>query len=79
MAALIVGLLFLGAGVFFIVPKAGLDMVNWGPQVWAFIQGGLPIVSLLIGLVAVLIGVADLKDAAEEKKAQAEEKAKETK
>lgn len=75
MAALIFGLFFIAAGVFFIVPKPDfLSMVNWGPQVWAFIQGGLPIVALLIGLVAVLIGIADIKDAAEEKKEAAQEK-----
>jgi hypothetical protein len=37
-----------------------------------FLKGGFPVLAILIGLIAVFIGIADLKDKAEAKK-EAEE------
>ena len=38
----------------------------------AFLRGGLPVAAIVIGLIAVFIGVADMKDRAEAKKEEAE-------
>jgi hypothetical protein len=45
--------------------------------VLAFLRGGLPVFALLIGLIAIFIGIADMKDRAEAKKEQKEQAEKE--
>jgi len=40
------------------------------------LRGGLPLLGLFVGLIAVFIGIADLKDKAEAKKEEEAEKAK---
>lgn len=67
MKALVFGILILAAAVFAVLP-AGLD---WRDDVLSFLRGALPVAALFIGLVSVLIGVADIKDRAEAKKEQA--------
>ena len=69
MIALLVGIVFIAFAVVACLPVA----LNWGPQVIQFLMGSLPVVAVLVGLVAVFIGVADLKDRAEAKKEEAEE------
>jgi hypothetical protein len=64
MKTLILGILILAAAVLAMLP-AGL---GWGKDVLAFLRGGLPVLALFIGLVAVFIGIADIKDRAEAKK-----------
>lgn len=71
MVALIVGLLFIAFSVVAVLPVAGL--LNWGTQVIAFLQGGAPVLAVLIGLIAIFIGIADIKDRIEAKKEEAEE------
>jgi hypothetical protein len=71
MTALIVGVVLLGLTVFSILP-AGLGL-NWWPYVADFLRGGIPVLTLLIGLVAVLIGIADIRDRIEEKREGEEE------
>ncbi|MDR2965064.1 MAG: hypothetical protein LBU88_04745 [Treponema sp.] len=73
MKALIIGLLIIAAAVFAILPAEILGFgLGWGAEVTAFLRGGLPVIAILIGLVAIFIGIADMKDRAEAKK---EEKA----
>ena len=48
--------------------------LNWGSKVIEFLQGGVPILALLIGLIAFFIGIADIKDKMEEKKEEKTEK-----
>lgn len=74
--AIIIGLVFLILSVWAVLPFAFPLGLNWGPQVLAFLQGGLPVVGIFIGLIAVFIGVADLKDKAEAKREEEAEKAK---
>ncbi|MEW5816198.1 MAG: hypothetical protein AB1798_12485 [Spirochaetota bacterium] len=79
MVALIVGIIFILFAVYSVLPVAwGL---NWWQEVLAFLRGGLPILALFIGLIAVFIGIADIKDRIEAKKEEEEdeEEAKETK
>jgi hypothetical protein len=69
MKALIIGLIIIGAAVFAILPPDSVGFgLNWGNEVLAFLKGGVPVVAILLGLIAVFIGIADMKDRAEAKK-----------
>ncbi len=70
MSALIIGILFLLFTVYSILPFEWA--LQWWPYVADFLRGGLPVIVLVVGLVAVLIGVADIKDRIEEKKEKQE-------
>ena len=79
MKAIIIGLLIVAAAVFAVLPPEALGFgLGWGKDVLAFLRGGLPVIAVLIGLIAVFIGVADIKDRAEAraeaKKEEAEKK-----
>jgi len=50
--------------------------LGWWVDVLAFLRGSVPVLAVLIGAVAILIGVADIKD---KKEAEKEEKAEEEK
>ena len=69
MKAIVLGLIFLGAAVMAVIP-AGL---GWWTDVLVFLRGALPVLAILIGLVALFIGIADLKDKAAAKKESPEE------
>ena len=69
MTALIIGILLIGFTVFSILP-VGLD---WGREVLLVLKGGIPILAVFIGFVAVFIGIADIKDKIESKKEEQEE------
>lgn len=71
MVALIIGILFIAFAVFAVLPVDGL--LQWGHQVIAFLQGGAPVFAVFIGLIAIFIGIADIKDRIEAKKEEAEE------
>ena len=74
MKALIIGLLIMAASVFAILPPetAGFGL-GWGNNVLDFLKGGVPVIAIVIGLVAVFIGIADMKDRAEAKKEEKSE------
>ena len=78
MKSLTIGIIILAAAVFVALPPetAGFGL-GWWKDVLAFLRGGLPVIAALIGLIAVFIGIADMKDRAEAKKEQ-EEKPGET-
>jgi hypothetical protein len=66
MKAIIIGLLIVAAAVFAVLPPSALGFgLDWGKDVLAFLRGGLPVIAVLIGLIAVFIGIADIKDRAE--------------
>ena len=71
MKATIIGIVIIAAAVFAILPG---DMfgLGWGNDVLAFLRGGVPVIAILIGIIAVFIGIADIKDRAEAKKEDAE-------
>jgi len=76
MKAIIIGLLIIAAAAFAILPAGILGFgLGWGNDVLTFLRGGLPVVAVLIGLIAVFIGIADIKDRAE---ARAEAKKEES-
>ena len=73
MKAMIIGLVIIVAAVFAILPAniigAGL---GWGKDVLVFLRGGIPVIAILIGAIAVFIGIADIKDRAEARKEEKE-------
>jgi uncharacterized membrane protein len=69
MVALVVGIVFIAFAVFACVPGP----LDWWTDVLAFLRGSLPVLAVLIGLIAVFIGIADIKDRIEAKKEEAEE------
>lgn len=75
MGALIVGILFLAFTVISCMPS----LLAWGPDVIEFLKGGLPVLAAFIGIIAIFIGFADIKDKNEAKKEEAESKASESK
>ncbi|MCA1951002.1 MAG: hypothetical protein LDL24_10545 [Treponema sp.] len=72
MIALIVGLVAIAFAVVAVIPVG----LNWWQDVLLFLRGSVPVMAVLIGLLAVFIGIADIKDQIEAKKEEAEEKAK---
>lgn len=58
MVALIVGIVFVAFAVFAVVPGP----LAWWADVVAFLRGSLPVLAVLVGLVSVFIGIADIKD-----------------
>jgi hypothetical protein len=69
MVALIVGAVLIAFSIFACVPGP----LGWWADVVNFLKGSLPVLAILIGLVAIFIGVADIKDRLEAKKEEAEE------
>lgn len=76
--AIIIGLIFLALSIWAVLPFSFPFGLNWGPEVVTVLQGGLPLLGLFVGLIAVFIGIADMKDRAEAKKEEEAEKAKAT-
>jgi flagellar biosynthesis/type III secretory pathway M-ring protein FliF/YscJ len=70
--ALIVGIVFIVFAVYSVLPIPGWGL-NWWDEVLLFLQGGVPIIAVFIGLIAVFIGIADIKDKIEAKKEEEEE------
>lgn len=75
MKALVVGIILTLFAVFAAVPSPGL---GWWHEILFVLKGFVPILAVFIGIIALLVGVADLKDAREARKEAAEE-AEETK
>ena len=73
MKSLIIGIVILAAAVFAAFSR---DIIGCGPRWWddvlVFLRGGLPVFAVLIGVIAVFIGIADMKDRAEAKKEKAD-------
>jgi hypothetical protein len=67
MKSLIIGLLIIAAAVFAILPADNFGL-GWGANVVDFLKGGLPVIAIIIGIIAVFIGIADMKDRADVKR-----------
>ena len=69
MVALIVGIILIAFTVFAALSPdvAGLGL-GWGKVFMLFRRGCLPILAAFVGLIAIFIGIADLKDKKEAKK-----------
>jgi hypothetical protein len=75
MVALIVGIVAIAFAVFACLPGP----LAWWADVLVFLRGSIPVFAAFIGLIAVFIGVADIKDRMEARKEEAEEAANEKK
>lgn len=64
MVAIIVGLVLIAFTVFAALPGG----LAWGAEIIAFLKGSSPVAAAFVGLIAVFIGIADLKDKNEAKK-----------
>lgn len=69
MVSLIFGIIFIAFTVFSVLPAAPLA---WGENVVEFLKGFLPVLSAFVGLIAILIGIADIKDKKEAKREEIE-------
>jgi hypothetical protein len=69
MKALALGIVILLAALILALP-AGL---GWWNDVLTFLRGAVPVLAVLVGLIAVFIGIADIRDRAASKKEEAEE------
>ena len=71
MKAFIVGVILAAFAVFAAVPAPGL---GWWKEILFVLKGFVPLLAMFIGVVAILVGIADLKDKREARKeAEAEE------
>ncbi|MCL2440237.1 MAG: hypothetical protein FWD14_00710 [Treponema sp.] len=69
MKALILGFIIIIAAVFAVLPPEIFGFgLGWKDDVLIFLRGGIPVIAVLFGLIAVFIGIADIKDRAEAKK-----------
>ena len=74
MKSLLVGIIILAAAVFAALPPATAGFgLGWWKDVLTFLRGALPVIAVLVGLIAVFIGIAVMKDRAEAKKKKTEE------
>ena len=78
MVALIVGIVLLLFAVFSVLSFSGWGLM-WWDQVLIVLKGGIPIAAVFIGLIAVLIGIADIRDRIEAKKEEQEEESAQSK
>ncbi len=67
MVSLIVGVLLCGFTVIAVLPT----VLGWGPEVVLFLKGFAPCFAAFVGLIAIFIGIADIKDKSEAKKEEA--------
>ncbi|MCL2759030.1 MAG: hypothetical protein FWD22_02335 [Treponema sp.] len=73
MKALIIGFIVIAAAVFAILPAASVGFgLSWGDDVLTFLKGCAPVLAILTGVIAIFIGIADIKDRAEAKKEDAD-------
>lgn len=64
MISMLVGIIFLFFTVFALLPMG----LGWGPEVILFLKGCSPVLAGFVGLLAIFIGIADIKDKHEAKK-----------
>jgi len=75
MKSVILGLIIIAVAAFAVLPPDLLGFgLGWGNDVLVFLRGGLPVIAVLIGLIAIFIGIADMKDRAEARKEENENK-----
>ncbi|MEL3907308.1 MAG: hypothetical protein P1P65_09855 [Treponema sp.] len=80
MLALTIGIVLILFTAFAAFPPETFGFgLGWGDEILLFLRGGLPIFAAFIGLIAVFIGIADIKDKQDAKKEEAAMKAGETK
>ena len=71
MKALILGAAVMAVAILSVLP-AGL---GWGAEVLAFLRGALPVIALVISLILIFAGIADIVDRRNARKEGAEKDA----
>ena len=72
MLALVVGTVMILFTVFAALPPETVGFgLGWGKDILLFLRGGLPIFAAFVGLIAIFIGIADIKDKQDAKKEEA--------
>ena len=74
MTALVVGIGLVLLAVYLVLPVSWSP--QWGNSVLEFLKGGIPLGALMIGLLAIFIGITDIKDRIEAKKEEKEKSEK---
>jgi len=77
MIALFIGVLLILFAVYAVLPFPWA--LGWWPDVVQFLKGGVPLISVFIGLISFFVGVADIKDKIESRKEEQEEEEEEGK
>lgn len=70
MTVIIIGIIL----IVFCVVACMPEILGWGPEIISFLKGASPVFAAFVGLIAIFIGIADLKDKKEAKKEEAEAK-----
>lgn len=73
MVAMLVGLILIAFAVIACLPSC----LNWGTDIIAFLKGAAPVLAAFVGMIALFIGFADIKDKKEAKKEEAAKQAEE--
>ncbi len=73
MVAMLVGLILIAFAVIACLPVC----LNWGTDIIAFLKGAAPVLAAFVGMIALFIGFADIKDKKEAKKEEAAKQAEE--
>jgi hypothetical protein len=74
MKALLLGVVIFAAAVFAVLSPEEMGFgLGWWGDVLIFLRGGLPVIAAFVALIAVFIGIADIKDRGEAKKEEARE------
>lgn len=69
MVSIIVGIIFILAMVFMALSPTTLGFgLGWGADILVFLRGGVPVLLVLLGIISVFIGIADIKDKQDAKK-----------
>lgn len=68
MVSMLIGI----ALIVFTVLAALPGCLGWGPDIVNFLKGAAPVLSAFIGIIAIFIGIADIKDRKEAKKEEEE-------
>jgi hypothetical protein len=66
MKVFLVGIIVIAAAVFAVLPSG--TGLGWWDDVLVFLRGSLPVIAVIIGLIAVFVGIADIKDRVDAKK-----------
>jgi uncharacterized membrane protein len=61
---MIIGFIFIAFTVLAALPFG----LGWGSDIIAFLKGGSPVLAAFIGLIAIFVGIADIRDKREAKK-----------
>lgn len=72
MVALVVGIVLILFAVFSVLTFGGWGL-GWWDEVIYVLKGLIPLIAVFIGLIAALIGVADIRDRIEAKKEEEKE------